>query len=53
VIQRALAAAETSWLNPHLLIRLHGLSVRAATTPEQVEEAILRGDRMLAAGNTC
>jgi len=48
LIQRALGVAEASWLSPHLLIRLQGLKVRAASTREQAMEAVLEGDRLLA-----
>jgi DNA-binding SARP family transcriptional activator len=50
LIQRALADAAQSWLSNHLLLRLQALAVRAATTPEKVEEAILTGDRLLKPG---
>jgi DNA-binding SARP family transcriptional activator len=53
LIQRASSLAPDSWLFPHLQIRLHGLSVQSAATPERVEEAILEGDRALARGTTC
>ena len=47
VVKRALGAAATTWLNPHLVIRLKGLCVQTASTSEQVAEAILDGDRAL------
>jgi DNA-binding SARP family transcriptional activator len=50
---RAQALAVTTWLNPHLWIRLQGLAVEAATTPEAAEDAVLAGDRALASGHTC
>ncbi|SHG24008.1 DNA-binding transcriptional activator of the SARP family [Kaistia soli DSM 19436] len=50
LIQRALGDAAQSWLSNHLLLRLQALAVRAATTPEKVEEAILTGDRLLTPG---
>jgi DNA-binding SARP family transcriptional activator len=50
---RAQALAVTTWLNPHLWIRLQGLAVEAATTPEATEGAVLAGDRALASGHTC
>ncbi len=47
LIQRALSVAEQSWLSPHLLIRLQGLKVRAASNREQTLQAILEGDRLM------
>ncbi len=47
LIARAEAIAATSWLSPHLLIRLKGLSVRAASSREQALECIQDGDRLL------
>jgi DNA-binding SARP family transcriptional activator len=52
-IERAQALAVTTWLNPHLWIRLQGLAVEAAATPEATEDAVLAGDRALANGRTC
>ena len=48
LITRAEGIASTSWLSPHLLIRLKGLSVRAAASPEQALDIITEGDRLLA-----
>ena len=48
LIARAEGIAAASWLSPHLLIRLKGLSVRAATSPEQALDIIQEGDRLLA-----
>jgi DNA-binding SARP family transcriptional activator len=53
LVQRAFGVAETTWLNPHLSIRLKGLSVQTAATPEQVAEVIVEGDRTLARGDSC
>jgi DNA-binding SARP family transcriptional activator len=50
LIQRALGDATQSWLSNHLLLRLQALAVRAATTPQKIEEAILTGDRLLTPG---
>jgi len=50
LVQRALGDATQSWLSNHLLLRLQALAVRAATTPDKVEEAILTGDRLLTPG---
>jgi len=36
----------SSWLSPHLIMRMQALAVRAATTPEQMAEAIIAGDRL-------
>jgi hypothetical protein len=48
LISRAEGIAATSWLSPHLLIRLKGLSVRAASSGEKALEIIHEGDRLLA-----
>lgn len=48
LITRAEGIAATSWLAPHLLIRLKGLSVRAAGSREKALETIHEGDRLLA-----
>jgi DNA-binding SARP family transcriptional activator len=48
LIARAEGIAAESWLSPHLLIRLKGLSVRAASSPEQALGIIQDGDRLLA-----
>ena len=40
LIARAEGIAAASWLSPHLLIRLKGLSVRAAASPEQALDII-------------
>jgi ATP/maltotriose-dependent transcriptional regulator MalT len=53
LVQRGLTVAETSWFSPHLVIRLKGLAVKTASTPEQAAEVILEGDRALALPNTC
>jgi DNA-binding SARP family transcriptional activator len=47
LIARAEGIAATSWLSPHLLIRLKGLSVRAATSREKALDTITEGDRLL------
>jgi tetratricopeptide (TPR) repeat protein len=52
-VQRAERVAQTSWLKPHLLIRLKGLAVQTASTPDKAAEAILEGDRALAGGSSC
>jgi len=48
LIARAEGVAVTSWLSPHLLIRLKGLSVRAASSREKALEIVHEGDRLLA-----
>jgi DNA-binding SARP family transcriptional activator len=53
VIERAQALAVSTWLNPHLWIRMQGLAVEAATSPEAAEDAVLVGDRALANSRTC
>jgi DNA-binding SARP family transcriptional activator len=52
-VQRAAGIAETSWLRPHLLIRLKALEVQTASTAEQTAQAILEGDRSLADAGSC
>ena len=47
LIARAEGIAATSWLSPHLLIRLKGLSVRVATAPDAALDIITEGDRLL------
>ena len=47
LVVRAEGIAATSWLAPHLQIRLKGLSVRAAGSKEKALEAIHEGDRLL------
>ena len=51
LIELGLAEAKKSWLSSHLIMRLQALEVRAAATPSQVQEAILRGDRLLGQGS--
>ena len=51
LIQLGLAEAQKSWLSSHLIMRLQALEVRAAATPSQAQEAILRGDRLLGHGS--
>ena len=53
IVQRAERVAQTSWLTPHLLIRLKGLAVQTASTPEKAAKVILEGDRALAGGSSC
>lgn len=51
LIARAAQIAEASWIFPHLLIRLKGLSVRAAPSPEKALQVIHEGDRLLGQHN--
>jgi DNA-binding SARP family transcriptional activator len=53
IAQRGLGIGDSTWLRPHLWIRLQGIIVETATTAEQLEEAILDGDRTLARPTTC
>ncbi len=48
LVEKGSAVAKTSWLAPHLVIRIHALAVEAASSPEQALDAILEGDRALA-----
>ena len=51
--QRAVGVAETSWLRPHLLIRLKALEVQTAPSFEQATQAIVEGDRWLTGAGSC
>jgi ATP/maltotriose-dependent transcriptional regulator MalT len=53
MVERALRPAKDSWLKPHLQIRLSALLVQTAANPQQVEEAVLDGDRRLTKDTTC
>lgn len=53
IAQRGLVAGDATWLRPHMWIRLQALVVQTAASPEQLEEAILDGDRTLARASTC
>jgi hypothetical protein len=53
IVQRGLNIGDATWLRPHLWIRLQGLAVQTAATAEQMEEAIVEGDRALARPSTC
>jgi DNA-binding SARP family transcriptional activator len=46
-------AAQTSWLAPHLMIRMQGLAIETASSAEQAVEAIAAGDGLLAARAAC
>ena len=52
IAQRGLSVGDATWLRPHLWIRLQALVVQTAT-PDQLEDAILDGDRALARASTC
>jgi DNA-binding SARP family transcriptional activator len=52
-VQRGFRVAESSWLTPHLLLRLQALAVQAAGSKEQAMDAIKQGDRWLAEGGMC
>jgi DNA-binding SARP family transcriptional activator len=53
IVQRGSSVADATWLRPHLWIRMQGLLVQTAATPEEVEDAIREGDRALARSTTC
>ena len=53
LLSKAQKIAETSWLAPHLLVRLQGLAVEAASSRAGVMDAIAQGDRMLAGSGAC
>lgn len=52
-LARAGDIATTTWLAPHLQIRLSALAVQTAPTADAAAAAIVAGDRALAAGTTC
>ena len=51
--KRGLKIAEPTWLAPHLLIRMQGVAVVAATDANDVADAIKAGDHWLAQHNVC
>ena len=53
IAQRGLGIADGTWLRSHLWIRMQGVVVQTATTPEKAEEAIVEGDRVLGRTSTC
>ena len=53
LVQRGFRIAESSWLTPHLLIRLQALAIEAAVTTAQAADAIEQGDRWLAERSMC
>jgi len=53
VLQKAWRKAESSWLSPHLLLRLQALAVETAGPGARATEAIQRGDRWLAERSMC
>jgi ATP/maltotriose-dependent transcriptional regulator MalT len=52
-VQRGFRVAESSWLTPHLLLRLQALAIQAAGTNKQAVDAIRQGDRWIAEGGMC
>ncbi|MFT3922269.1 MAG: BTAD domain-containing putative transcriptional regulator [Myxococcales bacterium] len=53
LIRQAAAIMNTTWLAPHLRIRIKALEVMAAETSEDVLRAIQEGDGLLSAGTLC
>ncbi len=53
LVQRGFRLAESSWLAPHLLMRLQALAVETARTPELAAQAIRQGDTWLAERDMC
>jgi DNA-binding SARP family transcriptional activator len=49
----ALAAAASTWLEPHLVVRLHGVLATAARSPAQAVRIIERADADLAGRSVC
>ena len=50
---RALAAAASTWLEPHLVVRLYGVLAEAARSPAQAVRIIERADAALAGRSVC
>lgn len=50
---RALAVAASTWLEPHLVVRLYGVLAEAAGSPAQAVRIIERADAALAGRNVC
>lgn len=50
---RALAVAASTWLEPHLVVRLYGVLVEAARSPAQAVRIIERADAALAGRSVC
>jgi ATP/maltotriose-dependent transcriptional regulator MalT len=53
LVRQGFRLADSSWLKPHLLIRLQALAVETVATKVQVMDAIRLGDRWLAEGRMC
>jgi DNA-binding SARP family transcriptional activator len=53
LVRQGLKIAEPTWLAPHLLMRLQGAAVEAATSEALAADAIRLGDRWLAERNMC
>ncbi|MEA5453971.1 BTAD domain-containing putative transcriptional regulator [Sinomonas sp. JGH33] len=50
---RALTAAESTWLEPHLVVRLYGVLAGAARSPAEAVRVIERADAALAGRSVC
>ena len=53
LVQKGMRQAETSWLAPHLMLRLQTLMVAGAATRAKALDAIAQGDRWLAEQRMC
>jgi DNA-binding SARP family transcriptional activator len=53
IVQKGLGVADGTWLRSHVWIRMQALAVQTASAPEQAEEAIAEGDRVLVRAGTC
>ena len=53
LVQKGFRIAQSSWLEPHLLMRLQALVVESAGTKARVIDAIGQGDRWLAERSMC
>jgi DNA-binding SARP family transcriptional activator len=53
LVQKGFRVAESSWLEPHLLLRLQSLAVETAATPERASDAIALGDQWIGERSMC
>lgn len=53
LVQRGFRLAESSWLAPHLLMRLQALAIESAGTTAQGVDVVRQGDRWLAERSMC
>jgi len=53
LLQRSLRLAENCWLEPHALVRVHGMLVAAAVNPHAATRRVEDADRRLYRRNVC